>query len=63
MAGGRLRACGPPVEVLTSGLLSEVYQRGAEVLDGYARRAGGSLRSHAGTWDDVGIHRHREEPE
>jgi iron complex transport system ATP-binding protein len=32
IAGGRLRACGPPVKVLTSGLLTEVYQREVEVL-------------------------------
>jgi iron complex transport system ATP-binding protein len=32
VADGRLRACGPPVEVLTSELLTEVYQREVEVL-------------------------------
>jgi iron complex transport system ATP-binding protein len=32
IAGGRLRACGPPASVLTAELLSEVYQREVEVL-------------------------------
>jgi iron complex transport system ATP-binding protein len=32
VADGRLRACGPPSEVLTAGLLTEVYQREVEVL-------------------------------
>jgi len=32
VAGGRLRACGPPATVLTSELLTEVYQREVEVL-------------------------------
>jgi iron complex transport system ATP-binding protein len=32
VAGGRLRACGPPGEVLTSELLSEVYHRAVEVM-------------------------------
>jgi iron complex transport system ATP-binding protein len=32
VAGGRLRACGPPASVLTSELLTEVYQREVEVL-------------------------------
>jgi iron complex transport system ATP-binding protein len=32
VAGGRLRACGAPEEVLTSALLTEVYQREVEVL-------------------------------
>lgn len=32
VAGGRLRACGPPTSVLTSELLTEVYQREVEVL-------------------------------
>jgi iron complex transport system ATP-binding protein len=32
VAGGRLRACGPPTEVLTAGLLTEVYHREVEVM-------------------------------
>jgi iron complex transport system ATP-binding protein len=32
VAGGWLRACGPPASVLTSELLTEVYQREVEVL-------------------------------
>lgn len=32
VAGGRLRACGPPASILTAELLTEVYQREVEVL-------------------------------
>lgn len=32
LAGGRVRGAGPPAEVFTPGLLSEVYQHEVEVL-------------------------------
>lgn len=55
VADGRLAACGPPAEVLTAELLSEVYQRTVEV---FAHPRSGTplvlpVRTHGAAWDDV----------
>jgi len=49
--GGRLRACGPPAEVLTSALLTEVYQREVEVL-AHPRAGTPLVLPVRGSWDD-----------
>ncbi len=54
VADGRVAACGPPAEVLTGELLSEVYQRTVEV---FAHPRSGTplvlpVRTHGAAWDD-----------